>query len=73
MKLLKRFDNRPEADILKGFLESAGIHAHVESDDQGGLRPVLSVSKGANVHVADDQFEEALELMKNLESSEDSI
>jgi putative signal transducing protein len=37
--VVKTFLNKVDADLAKGALEAAGIHAMVRADDVGGTRP----------------------------------
>jgi hypothetical protein len=41
---------RDEAEVVRGLLESAGIHAWIEADDAGGAYP-FSLSDGVHVVV----------------------
>jgi Putative prokaryotic signal transducing protein len=44
------FRTRDDAEIVRGLLESAGIHAWIEADDAGGAYP-FSLSSGVHVVV----------------------
>jgi len=39
--IVKTFGSRPEADIAKGALASAGIDAMIQADTAGGMREHL--------------------------------
>ena len=42
--IVKTFGSRPEADIAKGALASAGIDAMIQADTAGGMREHLAWS-----------------------------
>lgn len=50
--------SRPEAELIRARLESAGIPASVHTDDAGGMYPNLSQS-GVRVQVNEENLEEA--------------
>ena len=60
---VKTFANRPEAELARGMLEAAGIHAAVTADDAGGMRPELAFSRGVRLLVAVDEVERASTLL----------
>lgn len=43
---IKTYQNRAEAELAKGFLESRGIKAMVAADDAGGMHPALLWATG---------------------------
>ena len=53
--VVKTFLNRMDADLAKGALEAAGIHAMVRADDAGGTRPTLWMGGVALLVRADDR------------------
>jgi hypothetical protein len=60
------FGSRTEAELARQLLEGAGIHARLRADDAGGLHPELGqvgMYRGITLIVADDQVEEARELL----------
>lgn len=64
------FQHRHEAELARGYLESAGIPAMVSADDGGGAfgAPLtFSVGSFAQVRVAEEREEEALRVLEDLE------
>ncbi|RPI13018.1 MAG: zinc-ribbon domain-containing protein [Ignavibacteriae bacterium] len=60
--VLKIFDNKFEAEMVKELLESHGIEAYVSVDDEGGMLPSL-MQRGARLLVMDDDVEKATEII----------
>lgn len=69
MKIVKTYQNRMDADIAKGFLQSQGIVAVVSSDDQGGLDPALRAQFGAELRVSEADLERAEQIIATLEAA----
>lgn len=67
---VKTFANRPEAELARGMLEAAGIHAVVTADDAGGMRPELAFSRGVRLLVAVEEVERASTLLAAQEPPE---
>lgn len=61
--LVKIFDNRVEAEIAKGYLESNGIEAIIQSDDVGGMIPSLESSTGGILLLVRKSAQEAAVLL----------
>jgi hypothetical protein len=63
-KRLTTANNRPEAEMLKSYLEAQGIYVLMLADDSGGLYPALSSLKGVSLSVPEEQWEDAQRLLK---------
>jgi hypothetical protein len=62
--VVKTFASRPEADIAKGALASAGIDAMIQADTAGGMREHLAWSgTGFRLLVREDDAQAALEVL----------
>ena len=62
--IVKTFGSRPEADIAKGALASAGIDAVIQADTAGGMREHLAWSgTGFRLLVREDDARAALEIL----------
>ena len=67
MKLAYKAANIAEAGIVKGMLEANGLEAHVGGYYlQGGVGEMATMDF-ANVHVANDDFDKARELIREYE------
>ena len=58
------YENELDAEIAKGHLEAAGIHAFILKDDGGGMIPSLQNSEGVQLVVAESQREKAGEILR---------
>jgi hypothetical protein len=62
--IVKTFGSRPEADIAKGALASAGIDAMIQADTAGGMREHLAWSgTGFRLLVREDDARAALDVL----------
>jgi hypothetical protein len=62
--IVETFGSRPEADIAKGALASAGIDAMIQADTAGGMREHLAWSgTGFRLLVREDDARAALEIL----------
>jgi len=62
--VVKTFGSRPDAEIAKGALESAGIDAMILADTAGGMREHLAwFGIGFRLLVREDDATEALEVL----------
>ena len=58
------YGSRPEADLAKGALEDAGIHAMIQSDTAGGMREHLAWSgAGFKILVREEDAAAARDLL----------
>lgn len=57
------FTSRALAEISAGVLEGAGIPYRILSDDAGGAYPMLDLTRGVRLIVAEDDAERARELL----------
>ena len=64
LKTVAEYTNRTQADIAKAALEARGIDALVQGDDLGGLGPGQSFVQRVQVLVAEENFEEAKQLIE---------
>jgi hypothetical protein len=60
---LTRLPSRFEADILIAKLQSAGMRAVLDAGDAGGWYPNLGMAHGYRVLVADDDLDDARQLL----------
>ena len=60
---IKTYNNRLEAELEKGRLDSQGIQAMISADDAGGMRPDLSWSTGVRLLVKQEDAHRALEIL----------
>ncbi|MCK4400961.1 DUF2007 domain-containing protein [bacterium] len=62
---IKNCNNRVEAELAKGLLESSGIEAIVSADDCGGMRPHLLLgTNGTRLLVKEEEAQKALEVLE---------
>ncbi len=61
--------SRWEAELVKGLLESNGIIAEVKDGLISSLAPYLSPT--VSVMVNDDQYDDAMEVIKNRDKNDD--
>jgi hypothetical protein len=61
--VLRRFNYRHEAEVVRSVLEGDGIEAVVTSDDCGSVDPALGLVRGACVVVGGEDVERAEELL----------
>lgn len=57
------------AQPLLTWLRSQGVHAHLSSDDAGGLNPALAFANGTWLVVPEDELERAKTLHAQFERS----
>ena len=59
------FGTRPEADLAKGALESAGIDSMIQADTAGGMRPHIAwASGGFKLLVREEDVDTAREVLQ---------
>lgn len=63
MVLLKVFNSRQEAELVKSLLESENIWAFVAADDQAGLVPATALTLGVKLMVQPEDLEKAQTLI----------
>ena len=62
---IKTYNNRYEAELAKGLLETNNIIATILADDAGGMRPHLLLSTGGvRLLVREKDSGKALEILK---------
>ena len=64
------YDNREEAEFVRGFLGVNGIRAEVFSDDCGGARISLQVAEGVRLMVLRKDAEKALQLLIQIDEGQ---
>jgi hypothetical protein len=69
MKVVSLYPNRAEAEMAKGFLDSANIPSFVSIDDEGGVHPALGAMRGAKLMVPEEFFESAKEIMDAIDGA----
>jgi hypothetical protein len=63
--VVQAFGSGPEAELVKGALESAGIDAMTQADAAGGMRPHLAwASGGFKVLVRDEDAADARDVLE---------
>ena len=60
----RTYNNREDAEIARGFLQSNGIAATVFTDDCGGTRPHLQLTEGVRLMVKQEDMKTALEMLE---------
>lgn len=65
--LLKIFPNDFEAQTAKAQLEEAGIICVLSGDNEGGMAPNLSLTRGIRILVNENDLESAIEVLKAME------
>jgi CRISPR/Cas system-associated protein Csm6 len=63
LKLLKTFNSRIEAELIKSFLQANGIKSLIVSDDAGEMYPSASLYWGVKLFVRDLDYEAAYKLV----------
>ena len=61
--VLRTFNYRHEAEVVRGFLASIGIDTFITSDDCGAVDPALEYGRGTHLLVAEDDVERATEAL----------
>ena len=62
--VVQAYRSRPEADLAKSALESAGIQAVIQSDTAGGMREHLAwTGAGFKILVREEDLTEACEVL----------
>ncbi len=70
LKLLKTFNSRIEADLMKSFLEANGIKSIIISDDAGEMYPSASLYWGVRLFVRNQDYETAYRLVNSKSSGD---
>jgi len=65
--LLKIFQNDFEAQTAKAQLEEEGIICLLSGDNEGGMAPNLSLTRGIRILVNENNLERAIEVLKAME------
>jgi hypothetical protein len=65
--LLKIFQNDFEAQTAKAQLEQEGIICLLSGDNEGGMAPNLSLTRGIRILVNENNLERAIEVLKAME------
>lgn len=72
MVTLKEYSLKFEAELAKNYLESQGIKVFLFSDDQGGMQPSMSVVTPTKLAVAEEDFENAQNLLAIFDHEQES-
>lgn len=64
--VVQTFNTRPEAEVVKGFLEANDIFAVIVADDEGGMAPfpLQPTAKGVQVLVKKGDFQKTKRLLE---------
>ena len=65
--LLKIFQNDFEAQTAKAQLDEAGIICVLSGDNEGGMAPNLSLTRGIRILVNESDLSRAVEVLKAME------
>jgi hypothetical protein len=68
--VLKTFNYRHEAEVLKGFLAASGIDSFIVSDDCGAVDPALEYGRGTHLLVAEEDLVRAVEALSTAEAGQ---
>ena len=63
--------NDMEAHIVRGLLEENEIDIYIQKDDCGGMEPQLQLTEGIKILVPSAQFEQAKQLLAELNLNDD--
>ena len=69
--VLRTFNYRREAEVVKGFLASAGIDSFVISDDCGAVDPALEYGRGTHLLVEEGDLHRAAEVLHAQETGKE--
>ena len=65
--LLKVFQNDFDAQVAKAQLDEAGIVCLISGDNEGGMAPNLSLTRGIRLLVNEYDLKNAIEILKAME------
>jgi len=65
--LLKIFPNDFEAQVAKAQLDEEGIVCILSGDNEGGMAPNLSLTRGIRILVNESDLDRAIEILKAME------
>ncbi len=65
LKLIKTFNSRMEAELIKSLLEANGIKSIIMSDDAGEMYPSAQLYWGVRLFVKEQDFETAFNLINS--------
>ena len=66
MKVVKVFNNRPEAEMFASLLLENNIQCMVQADDCGGIRPYMAISGGVKLVTNDEDHEAAVRIFEEM-------
>jgi len=66
MKVVKVFNNRPEAEMFASVLLENNIKCMVQADDCGGIRPYMVIPDGVKLITNDEDYEEAVKILEEM-------
>jgi hypothetical protein len=61
--VLRTFNYRHEAEVVKGYLQARGIESFVISDDCGAVDPALEYGRGTQLLVAEEDLRRAMDAL----------
>lgn len=71
--LIETFPNRILAELAAGLLEGEGIEAMVMADDAGGAYPALQFVRGVRLLVAQEDEDQAREILAAMEEGLEEV
>lgn len=60
-----------DAEVIKSFLESHGVATFIQGENLAGHLSPFAAGSGFDVYVTESQAEDALNLLKSVESKEE--
>lgn len=67
--VLREFNSRGDAEIVRELLLAHGIETFVVSDDCGSVDPALAFGRGVQLYVSTDDAEEARQILVDAEGA----
>ncbi|MDY6787461.1 MAG: DUF2007 domain-containing protein [candidate division WOR-3 bacterium] len=73
--VLSIYNEKSEAEIVRGLMESEGIDCHIVTDDAGGIYPQFDLTQGVALVVVREDLERAKELLASFdeEKTDDQV
>lgn len=68
--VLSIYNEKSEAEIVRGLMESEGIKCHIVTDDAGGIYPQFDLTQGVALVVVREDLERAKELLASFDREE---
>ncbi|MFO8061551.1 MAG: DUF2007 domain-containing protein [bacterium] len=68
--VLRIYNEKSEAEIVKGLMESEGIECNIVTDDAGGIYPQFDLTQGVALVVVREDMERAKKLLASFDKEE---